>query len=574
MPITGTPLTDISTDSSAGAGDAGKIALLGSDGKIDASMLPTPATGDITAVNAGTGLSGGGSSGSVTLTVTIPVPVGGTTGQALVKASNADGDIEWDTVTGGGGSAEVVGIQYFTSVGTMSNAVGVIGDIAIVDGTPQGLWYKNGSNVWAYGGPVSGAGGTVTSVSAGSGLSSSGTSAVTLSVNIHGATLKATPTTSDELLIADVAASNAIKRITIGTIPLTYGTTAGTPCEGNDARLSDSRNPIIHTQTSKGTPVSADELVIADSAASYALKRITIGSLPAGGSATSITESSGPTTLSVGAIADGEYLKRSGSTVIGATVSASSFSVLTDINPRHYWRASSTSQSGGLVDTITDAGRVPKNFTQTGSARCPTGTDGAGKTYLAPDGVADYYQAGVASDWSFLQQGGPFTIAMVYHVPSDPGANTYLLSTFSGSGGSEGFWLLNARSSSTVWGPYYSLYKTGTGAIITADYRKASTGIVTMALVHHGDTGNTISGSSNVIWNAVLYAQGKRVQNTTRSFSYPSITPQAPLSLFASSTPTAFFPGRLYECWIDDTAQPDWAIQDWMKWARTNYNAT
>lgn len=41
-----------------------------------------------------------------------------------------------------------------------------------------------------------------------------------------------------------------------------------------------------------------------------------------GGPAKSIRETSGPTVLTLGAVADGEYLKRSGSTVVGAAVSS------------------------------------------------------------------------------------------------------------------------------------------------------------------------------------------------------------------------------------------------------------
>lgn len=39
------------------------------------------------------------------------------------------------------------------------------------------------------------------------------------------------------------------------------------------------------------------------------------------GAATQIIESSGPTTLTVGAVSDGQYLRRVGSTIVGAAVS-------------------------------------------------------------------------------------------------------------------------------------------------------------------------------------------------------------------------------------------------------------
>ena len=72
----------------------------------------------------------------------------------------------------------------------------------------------------------------------------------------------------------------------------TLGTGAQQACAGNDARLSDNRtdaNAIhknvsaeISTITEKVTPVAADLLVIEDSAASNAKKRVQIGNLPAG----------------------------------------------------------------------------------------------------------------------------------------------------------------------------------------------------------------------------------------------------------------------------------------------------
>jgi hypothetical protein len=52
---------------------------------------------------------GGGSSGGASL------PPGGTTGQALAKASNADGDVSWQTFSGGGGST-----AWGTITGTLS----------------------------------------------------------------------------------------------------------------------------------------------------------------------------------------------------------------------------------------------------------------------------------------------------------------------------------------------------------------------------------------------------------------------------------------------------------------------
>jgi hypothetical protein len=61
--------------------------------------------------------------------------------------------------------------------------------------------------------------GDITGVTAGAGLSGGGTSgAVSLAVDVNGQT-SVTPTTSDELLIADASDSNNIKKITVGNLP-------------------------------------------------------------------------------------------------------------------------------------------------------------------------------------------------------------------------------------------------------------------------------------------------------------------------------------------------------------------
>lgn len=131
-----------------------------------------------------------------------PLPAGGTTGQQLTKTSGTDYAVGWATLTGTGPTQ----IWFFANIGTLTNASGVIGDIAIVGGTIDNLYFKNASNVWELGGPLNGSGGDITSVTAGTALTGGGTSgAVTLNVS--------------------------------------FGTSSTTACVGNDSRLSDSRVP-------------------------------------------------------------------------------------------------------------------------------------------------------------------------------------------------------------------------------------------------------------------------------------------------------------------------------------------
>lgn len=120
---------------------------------------------------------------------------------------------------------------------------------------------------------------------------------------------------------------------------------------------------------------------------------------------------SGATQLAVGTIADGEFLKRVGSTIVSAVASGGTTFTPADLSPRHWWKASAV--VGSPVDTITDAGSGAKNFTAAGALRVSVATDANGKAYLNFTG-AGMYTAGVAADWTWLHDGTkPYTLFLV-----------------------------------------------------------------------------------------------------------------------------------------------------------------
>jgi len=107
--------------------------------------------------------------------------------------------------------------------------------------------------------------------------------------------------------------------VTAGTVTVSFGTAAGTACQGNDARLSDARTPTAHNQawsTITATPTTLAGYGIADAAASsHTHGNLTnAGAIGSTADRIAVTTTSGVlTTAAIG----------SGLTLSGGTLSAS-----------------------------------------------------------------------------------------------------------------------------------------------------------------------------------------------------------------------------------------------------------
>ena len=138
-------------------------------------------TGTITGVTAGTGLSGGGVSGAVTVNIDRPVPTGGTNGQFLSLVS---GNPTWVNAPsgGGGGGGTITGVTAGTGLsgGGTSGVVTVNIERPVPTGGSNGqvLGLSGGNPTW-----IAASTGTITGVTAGTGLSGGGvTGTVTLNI--------------------------------------------------------------------------------------------------------------------------------------------------------------------------------------------------------------------------------------------------------------------------------------------------------------------------------------------------------------------------------------------------------
>jgi hypothetical protein len=244
---------------------------------------------------------------------------------------------------------------------------------------------------------------------------------------------------------------------------------------------------------------------------------------------------------------------------VAAILGLTTFSIATDIAPLHRWIMSPSyvTQSGGLVDSINDQGSSAKNFTQTGTPRAPLGTDADGKSYLALDGSNDFYQAGAVADWKFLNDGSPWTIAIVYQRTAAITAREPLLDTTSGATGNTGLNVMLAYTSATVQGPSATMLRgVSTTSVWAVMSRVLNTNKEVLIIRYSGDNtpgavlGDQVGNPMDVLLsrNGTLRGYGKHASANPPNNANPSFT----LTLGKLANAAEYSAAHIYEVIADN----------------------
>jgi len=242
----GGTISIVGGDNTGTSGDGGTITLGGGDVTLGTAL----GDGGSIILSKGTA-AGTGSDGVITIDYADWPPVDGTSGQFL--STNGAGVLSW--VTAGGGSGDVVGPSS-----------SVDDRIAAFDGV-TGKLIKEG---------------TVTATAVASHLTDTANPHSTSIVNIGSGTLAQLNTAITDATLDDSSASRPPSGSAGGDLGGTYP--SPTVNDGADSTaIHDNISGEIAAVAVKATPVSADLILIEDSAAANVKKHITVGSLPTSG---------------------------------------------------------------------------------------------------------------------------------------------------------------------------------------------------------------------------------------------------------------------------------------------------
>jgi hypothetical protein len=192
----------------------------------------------------------------------VGVPVGGTTAQALVKASNADYDTHWVDAAAGTGAVDSVNghtgvvVLAASDVGAATTAQGAKADTAVQPGSLAAV-ATAGTYSSLTGKPTLGtaapldvpATGDATTSQVVKGTDTRLADARTPTTHTHTASQISDSTAVGRAVVVAVDQAAGRTAIGAGTSSLAIGVTGTTAAAGNDSRLSDARTPTAHKTT-------------------------------------------------------------------------------------------------------------------------------------------------------------------------------------------------------------------------------------------------------------------------------------------------------------------------------------
>lgn len=236
-------------------GTAANTACQGNDARLSDSRVPLSHThGNIT--NAG---AIGSTAGLPIVTTTSGVLTVGTFGSAAGSfCAGDDSRLTNSRAPSGNAGGDLTGTYPNPTLATSGVTAGTYTSVTV---DTKGR-VTAGSNPAGYSLPIASAS-TLGGVRIGSGVSIDASGVISVS---GGYTLPDATTSTKGGVIVGTGLG-----VTAGTISVTYGSTANTACQGNDARLSDSRVPLAHNQawsTITATPTTLTGYGITDAVAS------------------------------------------------------------------------------------------------------------------------------------------------------------------------------------------------------------------------------------------------------------------------------------------------------------------